>query len=346
MNLSNYGVITVDELHQYAKRKVQEAKPAMQPEIYAVREGYRIRLANVPVSPELEYRKVVEQCVKDNQFSVGNNRFKALGRRLLSRKQTELRLNEEKAEEIKEQVLQPIREFRQNLQEYEEVLVEALEEQPVLGDGDWNILQRLQQSFGLRDEDVAPIHQRLIPQQQPILNNKPISQPTKNNPVAKQTPTDEDDLSSEKGVNYTKLRDLLKAHKWKEADEETYLVMIKAVGKNEGNWFSSDELLNFPCTDLRTIDTLWVKYSNGYFGFSVQKRIYLTVGGKPDGKYNGVVFLKFSNRIGWTNKVDIDISSTILREGLLPRGVWFFIEKLSGVYAFSSLASRLIKCNI
>ncbi len=87
---------------------------------------------------------------------------------------------------------------------------------------------------------------------------------------------------SEKGIDYTRLRDLLAAKNWKEADEETYLVMIQAVGKREGDHFTSDELLNFPCTDLRTIDRLWVKYSNGHFGFSVQKEIYLSVGGKAD----------------------------------------------------------------
>jgi hypothetical protein len=94
-----------------------------------------------------------------------------------------------------------------------------------------------------------------------------------------------DNLKSEKGIDYTRLRDLLAAKNWKEADEETYRVMLQAVGKKDGHWFTSDELLNFPCTDLRTIDRLWVKYSNGHFGFSVQKEIYLSVGGKADGKY-------------------------------------------------------------
>ncbi|MBD0264439.1 MAG: GUN4 domain-containing protein, partial [Tolypothrix sp. Co-bin9] len=95
----------------------------------------------------------------------------------------------------------------------------------------------------------------------------------------------EDDLSSEKGVDYTKLRDLLKAGNWKEADYETYLVMLQAVGKKENDYFGQDKLLNFPCTDLRTIDRLWVKYTDGPFGFSVQKEIYLSCGGKDDGEY-------------------------------------------------------------
>jgi hypothetical protein len=115
-----------------------------------------------------------------------------------------------------------------------------------------------------------------------------------------QSQTEEDDLKTERGIDYTRLRDLLKARKWREADQETYEVMIRAVGKKSGDWFTTDELLNFPCTDLRTIDGLWVKYSQGKFGFSVQKKIYVECGAKPDGKYPGdKIWYKFCERVGW-----------------------------------------------
>ncbi|NJO66941.1 MAG: transcriptional regulator, partial [Leptolyngbyaceae cyanobacterium RM1_405_57] len=51
--------------------------------------------------------------------------------------------------------------------------------------------------------------------------------------------------------------------------------MIITVGKEEGHYFEPEELLNFPCEELLAIDRLWVNYSNGKFGFSVQKKIYL-----------------------------------------------------------------------
>ncbi|MFL9459004.1 GUN4 domain-containing protein [Tolypothrix bouteillei VB521301_2] len=112
----------------------------------------------------------------------------------------------------------------------------------------------------------------------------------------------ENELDSEKGVNYRRLCDLLKAEKWKEADWETYLVMRQAVGRSDGDWIRDSELLNFPCTDLRTIDNLWVKYSSGRFGFSVQKKIYLEVGGLPDGNYYEDAWEKFGDTIGWRVK--------------------------------------------
>ncbi|WP_208346038.1 caspase family protein, partial [Aetokthonos hydrillicola] len=72
----NNGMITVASLHEYAKRKVQSAQPAMKPEIFAVKEGYTICLAKAPVGdPELEYRKEVEECVKKGAFLVQDDRF-------------------------------------------------------------------------------------------------------------------------------------------------------------------------------------------------------------------------------------------------------------------------------
>lgn len=90
---------------------------------------------------------------------------------------------------------------------------------------------------------------------------------------------DEDDLSSERGIDYTKLRGLVAQGKWKEADQETLLVMLKVAGREKEGWLRIEDIEKFPCTHLRTIDTLWVEYSKGRFGFSVQKRIWESVGG-------------------------------------------------------------------
>ncbi|MEH2419596.1 MAG: GUN4 domain-containing protein [Nostoc sp.] len=98
------------------------------------------------------------------------------------------------------------------------------------------------------------------------------------------------DLLSEKGVDYRRLRDLLKAGNWKEADQETLAVMLKASDREQKGWLDLESINNFPCTDLRTIDQLWVKYSDGHFGFSVQKRIWKSVGKDYE---------KFGDRVGW-----------------------------------------------
>ncbi len=111
-------------------------------------------------------------------------------------------------------------------------------------------------------------------------------------------PAPSDDLSSDRDVNYTKLRDLLKAGQWKEADEETLAVMLKVAGRETEGWLNVESIENFPCTDLRTIDQLWVKYSNGRFGFSVQKRIWESVGKDYE---------KFGDAIGWRREIEEEI---------------------------------------
>ncbi|MHC5933435.1 GUN4 domain-containing protein [Nostoc sp.] len=176
---------------------------------------------------------------------------------------------------------------------------------------------------------------------QPLIKTSDIPIVIQPKPQANQT--ENDNLASEKGIDYTTLRDLLAAKNWKKADQETYRVMIQAVGKKDGDYFTSDELLNFPCTDLRTIDRLWVKYSNGHFGFSVQKEIYLSVGGKADGKYYEKAWEKFGDRIGWrvkrswikSDEVTFDTSSPI---GHLPRG-W-------GGWGRKILFSRIETCKL
>ena len=156
-------------------------------------------------------------------------------------------------------------------------------------------------------------------------------------------------LKSEVGMEYNNLRDLLKAQNWEEADKETYEVMIKAVGKKSGDSFTSDELLNFPCQDLRTIDQLWVEYSKGRFGFSVQKEIYLSFSGEfSSDEYNFLAWNMFVHDVGWNTKYDVHKNH--IPRGHLPFSIYGRVFLLgdfqSRVVRVISLASRLVNCNI
>ena len=190
------------------------------------------------------------------------------------------------------------------------------------------------------------------------VRNQPVIQIPDTRFIVQPEPETEN-LASEKGIDYTKLRDLLAAKNWKEADEETYQVMIQAVGKEDGDYFNKDELLNFPCTDLRTIDRLWVEYSDGHFGFSVQKKIYLSVGGKADGKYYEEAWEKFGDRVGWRVNSSWIFYLEVIFDTSSPRGhlPWCGVVvlgnarwgEITGTLLFgsaSSLASRLVNCNI
>jgi predicted NACHT family NTPase len=142
---------------------------------------------------------------------------------------------------------------------------------------------------------------------------------------------------------YVKLSRLLEDGKWKEADEETYRLMITTVGKEEGQLFDLADLKNFPCEDLLEIDRLWVEASNGHFGFSVQKKIWQKYRSPMD--YNDD-YNKFMEEVGWRNpKFSISNSS----RGELPCAVaglglvCVFRDNFRGWFFF--LAQRLVNCS-
>jgi hypothetical protein len=64
-----------------------------------------------------------------------------------------------------------------------------------------------------------------------------------------------------------------------------------------------EDIKNFPCEDLLTLDRLWVEYSKKYgfeFGFSVQKDIYVECGGNLDFSLpSPETWNKFCDRIAW-----------------------------------------------
>jgi len=88
---------------------------------------------------------------------------------------------------------------------------------------------------------------------------------------------------------------------WKEADKATNRVMCQVADCVQESWLRVEDIKKFPCEDLRTINQLWVQFSGGRFGFSVQRDIYASkeVGGKLDGKYDEEAFIKFSDRVKW-----------------------------------------------
>jgi hypothetical protein len=99
---------------------------------------------------------------------------------------------------------------------------------------------------------------------------------------------------------YFKLAYHLQQGEWRTADRETYNVMRKVGDINHKGYLDLDDIRNFPCQDLRIIDQLWVKYSQGKFGFSVQKQIYVDCGAKLDGNYPGdKIWDEFCDRVGW-----------------------------------------------
>ncbi|PZV10469.1 MAG: hypothetical protein DCF22_16710 [Leptolyngbya sp.] len=118
---------------------------------------------------------------------------------------------------------------------------------------------------------------------------------TPTSPTVASIELNQDDLSSEKGIEYRNLRDLLKAGKWKEADQETADRMCEAMGRQQEGWLRVQDVKAFPCIDLQTIERLWLKYSQGKFGFSVQRKVWQECGSPTETE----TWKIFCDQVGW-----------------------------------------------
>ncbi|MCC5657360.1 serine/threonine-protein kinase [Nostoc sp. XA010] len=83
---------------------------------------------------------------------------------------------------------------------------------------------------------------------------------------------------------------LLEAGKWKDADRVTGTLMLKISCQEQDGWLNSESIKRFPCQDIIKINELWLKYSNGRFGFSVQREIWLKL---------DCDWIKVGDRLGW-----------------------------------------------
>jgi formylglycine-generating enzyme required for sulfatase activity/uncharacterized caspase-like protein len=155
------GYIGVDELHEYAARCVKEAAPAMTPKFYPVEEGYKIILAKSPKDdPVLKYRKEVHRKVEQ-----GQGRLSSFAERMLINKQNEWGISAEIAKQIRDEVLQPYREYERKLAEYEQALRESVKAGEIQYPFSPSIeadLQEYRQYLKLKESDIIAIEAKIL----------------------------------------------------------------------------------------------------------------------------------------------------------------------------------------
>ena len=89
------------------------------------------------------------------------------------------------------------------------------------------------------------------------------------------------------------------------------------------------------------IDQLWVSASKGKFGFSVQKEIYESLRGTRE--YNGEVWNKFGDRVGWRKGGSWLYSSDLTYSDEAPKahlpclrvGLWEWVVGGNRAFLFS-----------
>ncbi len=99
-------------------------------------------------------------------------------------------------------------------------------------------------------------------------------------------------LKSERDIDYQPLQQLLARQDFQGADILTIQKLCELAGEAavQRKWLYFTEVESFPSTDLYTLDRLWLINSEGKFGFSVQRKIWLSVGKD---------FAQLWSKIGW-----------------------------------------------
>ncbi len=120
-------------------------------------------------------------------------------------------------------------------------------------------------------------------------------------------------LISEVGIDYAPLQELLAKQDFFNADRLTLQKFCELAGTAamQRKWVYFTEVKSFPITDLQTINQLWVAYSEGKFGFSVQRELWLGLGknweklwAKIDWK-EGNLWTRYPKGFTWSIKAPI-----------------------------------------
>jgi hypothetical protein len=101
-------------------------------------------------------------------------------------------------------------------------------------------------------------------------------------------------LVSDRQIDYQLLQKLLAQQDFETADSVTRQKFCELAGEGalQRKWVYFTEVEQFPITDLQTIDRLWWLHSEGKFGFSIQRKLWIALGRD---------FVKLWPAIGWKN---------------------------------------------
>ncbi|MBO3462220.1 GUN4 domain-containing protein [Aetokthonos hydrillicola Thurmond2011] len=141
-------------------------------------------------------------------------------------------------------------------------------------------------------------------------------------------------LKSECNIDYTPLQKLLAVQDFQAADRMTLQKMCELAGPAavQRKWLYFSEVENFPSLDLQTMNNLWVVYSEGKFGFSVQREIWLSLGKNWESLWTKIAWKSGNNWTRYPNEFTWDLTA--------PRGHLPLSNQLRGVRVIASLLSH------
>ncbi|MGL5065059.1 MAG: GUN4 N-terminal ARM-like repeat domain-containing protein [Microcoleus sp.] len=152
--------------------------------------------------------------------------------------------------------------------------------------------------------------------------------------LQKNFPTGVVPLRSTSNIDYTPLQQLLTLQEFQEADRLTLDKLCELAGgtAQQRKWLYFTEVESLSVVDLQTINTLWQVYSEGKFGFSVQREIWLGSGKNWEKLWPLIGWKKGNNWTRYPQEFIWDLSA--------PRGHLPLSNQLRGVQPFAALMSH------
>lgn len=167
------GLISIEEWYAYAKRKVKQEIPALDPQIYNAKVIHDLVLAPSPVhEPQFIYRRQFEYYANQGQVSPVN-------RVILDNLRASLDLNSDTAKVIEAEVCKPGQVYQSKVQEYAVAFVEAVRQEYPVSDYLQDHFRQFQTSLGLTDADTLPVESAIIRQVQVIQSPGQATEGTK-----------------------------------------------------------------------------------------------------------------------------------------------------------------------
>ncbi len=141
-------------------------------------------------------------------------------------------------------------------------------------------------------------------------------------------------LNSQRNLDYQPLNQLLVKQQFQDADTLTRRLLCELAGEDavQRKWLYFTEVEQFPATDLQTINNLWQLHSEGKFGFSVQRKLWLSVGKDFNKLWPKIGWKNDNNWTQYPNQFTWDLTAPV---GHLP-----LLNQLRGVRVTASLFSH------
>ncbi len=141
-------------------------------------------------------------------------------------------------------------------------------------------------------------------------------------------------LTSEQGLDFLPLQQLLRLHDYEAADNLTLKLLCQLAGPaaTKRGWLYFTEVEQLPIADLLTIDQLWLAHSQGKFGYSVQRQIWLGLGKNWEQLWEKINWRQGKKWTRWPGEFTWDLTA--------PRGHLPLSNQLRGIQVINALLNH------